>query len=134
MFVVVYVIVKYIFLGGTCVNFELVKNPEVTLCGWWGYKPSINNNNNDNNNPSYGVWTLSSDFALHNYLIGDTAQIILVVKGTSHVLHIDDRQDLENSQQVLNKSGSAWSNNLFEYLTCSWCVCDAETECYMGRL
>ena len=25
------------------------KSNEVTLCGWWGYKPSINNNNNNNN-------------------------------------------------------------------------------------
>ena len=32
-------------LYSTCAKFELVKSPEVTLCGWWGYKPSINNNN-----------------------------------------------------------------------------------------
>ena len=25
----------------TCVGFELVKSPEVTLCGWRGYKPSM---------------------------------------------------------------------------------------------
>ena len=29
----------------TCVRFELVKSPCVTLCGWRGYKPWINNNN-----------------------------------------------------------------------------------------
>ena len=31
----------YMFFCG--VRFELVKNPEVTLCGWWGYKLSITN-------------------------------------------------------------------------------------------
>ena len=25
-----------------CVRFEFVDSPEVTLCGWWGCKPSIN--------------------------------------------------------------------------------------------
>ena len=34
--------------------FELVKSPDMTLCGWLGYKPSINNNNNGN------VWKAKS--------------------------------------------------------------------------
>ena len=37
-------------LYSTCATFELVKSPEVTLCGWLGYKPTINNNNNNTNN------------------------------------------------------------------------------------
>ena len=37
-----------------CIVFNLCKirdceNPEVTLCRWLGYKPSINNNSNNNN-------------------------------------------------------------------------------------
>ena len=39
----------YFVLYSTCVRFDLVKSPEVTLCGSRGYKPSINNNNNNNN-------------------------------------------------------------------------------------
>ena len=33
----------------TCARFELVKSPEVTLCGWCGYnyKPWINNINDN---------------------------------------------------------------------------------------
>ena len=35
----------------TCVRRELVKSPEVTLCGWRGYKTSINNINNNSKSP-----------------------------------------------------------------------------------
>ena len=30
------------FFNATCVGFQFVKSPEVTLCGWRGCKPSIN--------------------------------------------------------------------------------------------
>ena len=34
------------FFYVTCVKFEPVKSPEVTWCGWRGYKPSINKQTN----------------------------------------------------------------------------------------
>ena len=38
-----YVYVLYYIPGSpTCVRFELVKITDVTLCGWLGYKPSVN--------------------------------------------------------------------------------------------
>ena len=45
MFYVYVVCMGFFNWFSTCATFELVKSPEVTLCDWLGYKPSINNNN-----------------------------------------------------------------------------------------
>ena len=46
MFIIHFTFVKCacFVLYSICVRFDLVKSPEVTLCGWQGNKPSINNN------------------------------------------------------------------------------------------
>ena len=64
MFVVVYDMFCLLVFVFTCVRFELVQSPEMTLCGWRRYTDSINNNicnnnNNNNNNNLFCVQTAS---------------------------------------------------------------------------
>ena len=40
-------------LYSTCVGFDLMKSPEVTLCGCLGYKPSINKSINKSSSSSF---------------------------------------------------------------------------------
>ena len=40
----VYVMCMFCIVFNLCAKFEFVKSPEVTLCGWLGYAPTINNN------------------------------------------------------------------------------------------
>ena len=47
----VYAMCMFCIVFNLCAKFELVKSPEVTLSGWQGYKPTINNNNNNNLTP-----------------------------------------------------------------------------------
>ena len=35
-----------LFFYVTCLRFEFVKSLAMTLCGWWGYKPSLNKHTN----------------------------------------------------------------------------------------